>query len=71
MSNNFRQIFFVFVRQKNIEDIQIKDLESFKSELKKIQKVDNCEIDQKKADLYSICFKYNTKYNSFNLILGG
>ena len=37
MSNNFKQTFFVFVRQKNIEDIQIKDIEPFKGELKKTQ----------------------------------
>ena len=62
MSNNFKQIFFVLVRQKNIEDIQIKDIESFKSELKKVQKVDNCEIDPKNAEFYLIYFKYLTKY---------
>ena len=68
MSDNYRQIFFIFVKQKNIEDIQIENIDSFNSEMKKIKKVYNCEIDKKNAELYSICFKYLTKHNIFNLL---
>ena len=68
MSDNYRQIFFIFVKQKNIEDIQIENIDSFNSEMKKIKKVYNCEIDKKNAELYSICFKYLTKHKIFNLL---
>ncbi len=39
MSNNFKQIFFIFLQNNEIADIQIKDLNSFNNELKNIKKV--------------------------------
>ena len=33
MSTVYKQIFFVFVQNKEIADIQIKDIKSFKNEL--------------------------------------
>ena len=68
MSSEYKQIFFIFVRQKGIAHIEIKDLESFKKELKKIIKVNTSDIDAKKADLYSIPFKNLIKKNTFNLL---
>lgn len=68
MSNNFKQIFFIFVQNNEIADIQIKDLNSFNNELKNIKKVYSSEIDNKKTDLYSIFFKINTKSKSFTLL---
>ena len=66
--SNFRQIFFIFVRTKDITEIQVKDLESFQNELKKVTKIDTSSIDKKLADLYSISFKTLTGHRSFFLL---
>ena len=68
MSTTYLQIFFVFVQNKEIADIQIKDINSFKNELKKVKKVYTAEIDKKKADLYAILFKKLTKFEKFTLL---
>ena len=68
MSNNLKQIFFIFVRQKEIVYIKIKDIENFNKNLKEIKKLDSFEIDKKTADLYSIDFINLTKFNKFCLV---
>ena len=67
MTTIYKQIFFVFVQNKEIADIQIKDINSFKNELKKVKKVYTADIDKKKADLYTILFKNLTSFNKFTL----
>ena len=66
--SNFRQIFFIFVRTKDITEIQVKDLGSFQNELNDVTKIDSSLIDQKMADLYSIYFKTFTKHRNFFLL---
>jgi hypothetical protein len=53
MSNNIKQIFFIFVEQKQIDKIEIKDIENIKY-LKKIKKLDSFEVDNKKSNFKTL-----------------
>ena len=68
MSNTLKQIFFIFVEQKDVANIQIKDLNNFNKNLKEIKKVKSDQIHKKKANLYSIEFINGTKYKNFVMI---
>ena len=67
MTTKYKQIFFVFVQNKEIADIQIKNIKSFRNELQKVKKVYTTDIDEKKADLYNIMFKNLTSFKTFTL----
>ncbi len=68
MSSKFKQIFFIFVEQKGIVNIRIKEIESFKNDLEEIKKLESYSINKKTADLYSINFKYPTRFKKFCLL---
>ena len=68
MSSKIKQIFFVFVQNKDNPDIEIKDIKSFNNELQNVKKIYTVEVDKKKADLYRIIFKKLTKFKTFTLL---